>query len=761
MSIIKQILRTYGINPFDALLRKAKSKGLSRFLICWNRGLGDIPLGLYALTYRIRHYVPNAQITFITRSDLKDGFKLLEAVSVIADPTWKRGLPFDLDQTLLNAALSRADFDVILEHPDPTGWLKWQIAKLVPKLQWDSQWDSLCDRFCLDPQKNYIGVHVQTETSYAYEKNWPIDYWKAFFQKAHSEHGIDILLFGFSPQPSFEGTGIIDLRGKTSLFEMLSIIKNHCRYLLVPDSGVLSITYYINATFAIDIVSLWADPKQGVLKQNVASPNLLLRHCPLMAKNKDLRNVSVASALKALFFSTTSENPMDSSREAKKMRDEIHQILHALGQLHLLAGLDRLSLAKLQSFLAQLKKHGPDFPKQQKARSEKPPFPEDVPWSTFERSGNSQNFLRGEELIRQGKVGCLILAGGQGTRLGHEGPKGVVPVTPIRKKSLFQLFCERAKAASSWAGKKLPLCAMTSELNHKQTVDFFERHSFFGLDSAQLSFFQQQTLPFLDNDGHWLLENPGKIAEGPDGNGHALRLFLESGIWEKWKNVGIEYLNVIFVDNPLADPFDPEFVGFTDRMGVDAALKAVERLSPDERMGVLAKREGRLKVIEYSEIPSHSSLFTLSSTGMFCISMDFISRLYAENKAELPLHLAKKRAKVLLKTAKGYSQKSADIWKCERFIFDFLDYARSSAVLLFPREKIYSPLKNAVGDKSIETVKQALLLHDKEVYRALTGLTPAVEEFELDPAFYYPSEAMKKRLQTLCLSNQNYIACDS
>jgi UDP-N-acetylglucosamine/UDP-N-acetylgalactosamine diphosphorylase len=758
MSIIKQIWRRYGINPFDSLLRKAQSKSLSRFLICWNRGLGDIPLGLYALTYRIRHYIPNAQITFITRNDLADAFKLLEGVSVVVAPTWKRGLPFDLDQTILNTALSRTDFDVILEHPDPTAWLKWQIAKLVPKLQWDLQWDSLCQRFCLNPQKKYVGVHVQTETSYAYEKNWPMNYWKAFFQKAYAEHGVDTLLFGFTPSPIFEQEGIIDLRGKTSLFEMLSIIKNHCRYLLVPDSGVLSIAYYIDAAFAIDIVSLWADPRQGVLKQNVASPNLLLRHRPLIAKDKDLKEVSVASVLKALFFSTTSENLLDSSRGAKKIRDEVRQILHPLGQLHLLTGVDRLSLAELQSFFAQLKKYSPDLPKQQKAYSEKPRFSENVPWSKFERSGDPQNFLRGEELIRQGKVGCLILAGGQGTRLGHEGPKGVVPVTPIRKKSLFQLFCERTKAASSWAEKKLSLCMMTSELNHKQTVDFLQRHSFFGLDPAQLSFFQQQMLPFLDSDICWLLEKPGKIAEGPDGNGHALRLFLESGIWEKWKNVGIEYLNVIFVDNPLADPFDPEFVGFTDRMGADAALKAVERLYPDEKMGVLAEREGRLKVIEYSEIPPHPSLFTLSSTGMFCISMDFISHLYAKNKAELPLHLAKKRAKVLLKLAKGYTQQSADVWKCERFIFDFLDHVRSSAVLLCPREKIYSPLKNAVGDKSIQTVKQALLLHDQEVYRALTGLIPAAQEFELDPAFYYPSEAMKKRLQTLCLSNQSYIA---
>src|SRR3990172_4002365 len=112
---------------------------------------------------------------------------------------------------------------------------------------------------------------------------------------------VGILLFGFGADPHFEGEGIIDLRGKTSLFEMLSLIKNHCSYLLVPDSGVLSIAYYIDDAFPIDIVSLWADPRQGILKQRVPSPNPALRHRPLIAKNKDLRTVGVQSAFDTLF----------------------------------------------------------------------------------------------------------------------------------------------------------------------------------------------------------------------------------------------------------------------------------------------------------------------------------------------------------------------------------------------------------------------------------------------------------------------------
>lgn len=403
--------------------------------------------------------------------------------------------------------------------------------------------------------------------------------------------------------------------------------------------------------------------------------------------------------------------------EGIEMENKIREALHRIGQLQLLTGIHRLSAEELQSFWEQIQKYGPFLAKRQKeliVHFEKPSFSEHFPCRNFEKSGNSQDYLKGEALIRDGKVGCLILAGGQGTRLGIDGPKGMIPVTPLTGKSLFQLFCERTKAVSSKSGKDLPLCLMTSTLNHAQTIGFFEKHGYFGLDPSQLSFFVQGMLPFLDDRGQWLLEKPGKIAEGPDGNGHALHLFFETGIWEKWSKAGIEYLNVIFVDNALADPFDPEFVGFTARTGAEAALKAVERSSLNEKMGVLAEKNGKLKVIEYSEIPSENSAFTLCSTGMFCISMRFIQHLCQDAKAEFPLHLARKTAKVLLSTANGSIQESVNIWKCERFIFDLLDFVKSSAVFVCPREKVYAPLKNATGDKSLETVKKALLQQDVE-----------------------------------------------
>lgn len=303
MAILKSLLRKLGPNPLDQRLKRVQKENKKSILITWNRGLGDIPLGLYALVFRIRQFVPDAKVTFLTREDLKDGFALLKNVSVLACPKWKRGHPIHLMETLTEHQLSQDSFDLILENPDPTNWVKWQLGMLTPKLHWDSSWDSLSKRFELET--GYVGVHVQTETHYAYEKNWPTSYWEELFRELTQKEGKKVILFGFQNKPSFPIEGVIDLRGKTTLFEMLSIIKNCCSYLVVPDSGVLSITYYLDVFFPIRIVSLWADPRQGVLKQNVSSPNGGLRHIPLLSKGENLVNIPVDEVMDALSFRTS------------------------------------------------------------------------------------------------------------------------------------------------------------------------------------------------------------------------------------------------------------------------------------------------------------------------------------------------------------------------------------------------------------------------------------------------------------------------
>jgi ADP-heptose:LPS heptosyltransferase len=297
--MFKRLWRRLAPNPLDQILRRAVKKKSRTFLITWNRGLGDIPLGLYALVYRIRAFVPDAEITFLTRPDLEEAFSLLRDVKVLVGTEWKRGNTFDLQKTLAELDLDRFHFDVILEDPDPTYWLKWQLGALVPKLQWKAEWDDLRKRFELT-ESAYIGMHVHTETSYGYQKNWPMHHWETLFKKMRENTQNKIILFGFQQNPVFDFPGIVDLRGKTNLFEMLSIIKNHCRFLVVPDSGVLSITYYLSIDFPIKVISLWADPRQGVLKQNVPSPNTLLVHFPLIGAHGDISQISVEKVMEIL-----------------------------------------------------------------------------------------------------------------------------------------------------------------------------------------------------------------------------------------------------------------------------------------------------------------------------------------------------------------------------------------------------------------------------------------------------------------------------
>ncbi|MCP5504151.1 MAG: hypothetical protein H7A41_03250 [Chlamydiales bacterium] len=301
--MLKKLIQPFRPNPFDKLLNKMEKEGKSRFLVVWNRGLGDIPLGLYALVYRIRSYIPRASVTFITRKDLADLFTMLDDVKVIVGESVVRGKPVDVDAVLKEHQLSANMFDVVLEKPDPTRWLKWQLGRLTPKLNWNTEWDALIDKYELDPNEIYIGCHVQTETGvyYGYEKNWDLPSWRNLFKKIHENKKGKILLFGMENEPAFLMEDVIDLRGKTNVFEMLSLIKNRCRYLVAPDSGVLSVAYYVDASYPIRVVSLWADPRQGVLRQKVDSPNPLFEHLPLHGKNDTVANISVDTVYDALF----------------------------------------------------------------------------------------------------------------------------------------------------------------------------------------------------------------------------------------------------------------------------------------------------------------------------------------------------------------------------------------------------------------------------------------------------------------------------
>jgi UDP-N-acetylglucosamine/UDP-N-acetylgalactosamine diphosphorylase len=425
--------------------------------------------------------------------------------------------------------------------------------------------------------------------------------------------------------------------------------------------------------------------------------------------------------------------------------------LEELGQPHLAFGLEELDEAAQIRFYETLKKYGLKTLLAQRALMHKENSLDAFePLEQVESVGDARREAKGWDLIAQGKVGCLVLAGGQGTRLMHTAPKGTMVVGPLTSKTLFQRLAERVL----WAGRKverdLPLIVMTSPFNDLQTKSHFKEHAQYGL--KDLGFVTQSTLPFLDREGNWFLETPGHLAEGPDGNGNALVHFYNSDLWAKWCAQGVEYLNVIFVDNPLADPFDAEFIGFAANKNLDIAMKVIKREALDEKMGIAALQKGALRVVEYSEFaPAASAGYPYATPGQFCYSMDFIRSL-GEKGLSLKWHLAHKSAQNL--------GKAIPVYKYETFQFDLLESTSKSAALAYPKERCYAPLKNREGDKSIETVRAALLRWDKQVYSALSELAAPDFPFELEAAFYYPTEELKARMKGRALPYSGYISKD-
>ena len=432
------------------------------------------------------------------------------------------------------------------------------------------------------------------------------------------------------------------------------------------------------------------------------------------------------------------------------LKKQIRDLLGSYGQLQIANDLDTLSVNELQAFLAQLTAYAPLLKEQQRVLKSPPSSFQLKPLQSFQKSGNHSHQTHGKTLLSQGKVGCLILAGGQGTRLSLGKPKALTPLTLIKHKSLLQFFCEKTLAASYQARASLPLAIMTSPLNYTEIKSHLEEHHFFGLNPSQVSLFSQDMLPFLDDNGCWLLESSNKLLVGPDGNGHSLKLFVKSGVCQKWKEQGIEYVNMIPIDNPLADPFDAELVGSLAKSQSDICVKAMMRETPDEKVGILGLHNETICIQEYTEMPEDSSSFMIGNPGLFSFTLNFAQKIASY---DLPLHLARKKAVVFSKN----KQETLLIWKFERFILDIFPYSTKTEVIVYPREDIYAPIKNASGDKSLATSQKALLEFDKRTYEKISGLKAPEKDFELSPCFYYPSAELIQKWKGKAFPSEDYL----
>ena len=324
----------------------------------------------------------------------------------------------------------------------------------------------------------------------------------------------------------------------------------------------------------------------------------------------------------------------------------------------------------------------------------------------------------GAQLLREGKVGAILVAGGSGTRLGYDLPKGMFPISPVTNRSLYQLLAEQLLARSQRAGAAIPYYIMTSEATHEPTVAFFKEHRYFGLNPADVQFFQQGTMPAIDSrTGRLLLAEPGQLANSPDGHGGILAALERAELLDDMRERGLEYLYYHQVDNPLAIVCDPAFLGFHAQRGAEVSTKVVAKTGPDEKMGVLVEIDRQTQIIEYSDLPAavanrrtNSGELELwaGSTAMHIFDLAFLERIIRDG-LDMPFHLAHKKVAYINDELDVVEPDQPNAYKFERFIFDTLPHARLALGVETAREREFNPVKNASGVNSPDDVRNSLI----------------------------------------------------
>src|ERR1035441_1848700 len=358
----------------------------------------------------------------------------------------------------------------------------------------------------------------------------------------------------------------------------------------------------------------------------------------------------------------------------------------------------------------------------------------------------------GETALRSGRVAAFTVAGGQGTRLGYDGPKGTFPVTPVLRRSLFQVFAWKILAAGRRFGRPLHWFIMTSHQNHAQTEAFFEEHGHFGLDRARVHFFRQGRMPAVDFSGKILLETEGSLALSPDGHGGSLRALERSGALDLMASEGIDTLSYFQVDNPLVRCVDAAFIGWHLTRGSEMSSKTVPKAYPEEKLGHFCVRGGELVVIEYSDLPlalqrerdpSTGALrYEAGSIAIHVIDREFIQRM-ARGADGLPFHRADKKISTVDADGREVRPGKANGVKFELFVFDALPSARRPVVVETSRADDRSPVKNAEGVDSPATCRADQLRQFARWIRSVgasvptdsTGLPEA--PLEVSPLFGY------------------------
>ncbi len=343
-----------------------------------------------------------------------------------------------------------------------------------------------------------------------------------------------------------------------------------------------------------------------------------------------------------------------------------------------------------------------------------------LPETDGERALRRRSAGIGGDMLASGEVAIVLVAGGSGTRLGFEGPKGTFPIGPVSSASLFQIHAEKVLALSRRHGRSIPLYIMTSPDNHEATIRFFEAHDRFGLEHVRC--FMQGRMPAVDRStGRVLMASRSQLALTPDGHGGVIAALASrtaegaESCLEEMQGLGIKTVFYFQVDNPLVRVADPTFLGLHREHESEMSFKVIERLEPEEKLGVIVRAGGRPRVIEYSDLTPELAARRLASGALalwagsiavHILEVAFLERLSRDS--QLPFHKAIKKTPHVDDRGVEVRPEAPNAVKFEQFIFDALPEAGRALVVETDRASEFEPLKNAVGPESPATVHQRM-----------------------------------------------------
>lgn len=354
----------------------------------------------------------------------------------------------------------------------------------------------------------------------------------------------------------------------------------------------------------------------------------------------------------------------------------------------------------------------------------------------------------GEKEISSGRVAALLVAGGQGSRLGYEGPKGCYSIGPVTGAPLFYFHARKILAKSIRYGASIPFYVMTSEANNDATVKCFEQNDYFGLNPDDVFFFTQGMWPALSSEGRIILDSPGHIFMSPDGHGGLLAALKRSGALEDMKKRGIKSVFFFQVDNPLVEIADPAFIGHHVLEKSEYSLKLCAKRDPFEKVGMPMLVGDSYRMVEYTEMTEEQCLrkkngklyYLYGSPAIHVFDRAFLAR---EAAKAMPLHLAFKKIP-FVENGKTVKPDSPNGYKFEKFIFDILPNAKRTAFLAFDQKDEFSPVKNATGNDSPETCRADMRAKWVRMLEEAGVKVPASLPIEIDPVYASDAQELLK-----------------